>query len=198
MKFSRQEIQDLMIAWVLISVAVAIALHQPQLSFFSLVLISAITVGVAFIIHELAHKYVATLYGKFAEFRANIALLVLSLAIAFSGVLFAAPGAVHISGFVNSRENALIAAAGPVANIVLALILLPLFYLLPASELFLIIIGFSIIINSWLALFNLIPFWEFDGAKIIMWNKPFYAMLVLLSVVLVFISTTGILANTGL
>lgn len=187
MRFSRQEIQDLLIAWILISAAFTIALRQAEVSLINNFLISAATVGLGFVLHELAHKYVAQHYGKFAEFRASLSMLLLSVVIAFSGIVIAAPGAVIISGFVDRKQNGLISAAGPATNIVLALLFLPLFFLIPAGPVATLLLSFGFIVNAWLALFNLIPFWVFDGAKIITWNKPVYAALMATSVILVFI-----------
>jgi len=183
MRFSETEIKDLILAWVLISVAFAIALGQTS-SFFMNLWIAALTVGVAFIAHELAHKFTAQYFGKFAEFRANISMLVLSILIAFANVLFAAPGAVMISGFVSRRESGIIALAGPLVNVLLALVLLPLCFLVSTDSLLAQIFALGFAINAALALFNLIPFWIFDGAKIIQYNRLVYAGMVIVSAVL--------------
>ncbi len=183
MRFSDTEIKDLLLAWVFISVAFAIALGQTE-SFFTNFWVAAITVGVAFIAHELAHKFTAQHFGKFAEFRANLSMLVLSVFIAFAGILFAAPGAVMISGFVSRKENGIIALAGPLVNVILALLLLPIAFMLSGASLLGQIVALGFAINAALALFNLIPFWIFDGAKIIAWNKFVYAAMVIISVAL--------------
>ncbi len=39
-------------------------------------------------------------------------------------------------------------------------------------------------INAWLALFNLIPFMGFDGHKIFEWNKPTYFILLGIAVIM--------------
>ena len=192
MRFSKQERQDLFIAWVLISVAFTIALRQTSVSLLENFLISIATVGVGFIAHELAHKYVAQHYNKSAEFKASISMLLLSVVIAFSGIVIAAPGAVVISGFVSQRQSGLISAAGPATNIVLALLFLPVF--LAANNPFLLVLAsFGFLVNAWLALFNLIPFWVFDGAKIIAWNKTIYAILVTTSLLLVFLGAAFVM-----
>lgn len=185
MRFSDTEIKDFILAWVLISVAFAIALGQTE-SFFTNLWLAALTVGVAFIVHELAHKFFAQHYGKFAEFKASVPMLLLAVALSFTGVLFAAPGAVVVSGFVSRKESGIIALAGPLSNIALALLILPLLFILQgASSLILYILVFGFMINAWLALFNLIPFWVFDGAKIIAYNKLWYGVLVATSLVMV-------------
>ncbi len=41
--------------------------------------LSFVTVGVAFLLHELAHKVVAIEYGQLAEFRADYQMLFLAI-----------------------------------------------------------------------------------------------------------------------
>ncbi len=55
-------------------------------------------VGVAFLLHEIAHKVVAIEHGQIAEFRADYQMLFLALMGALVGFLFAAPGAVYHRG----------------------------------------------------------------------------------------------------
>ncbi len=184
MRFSDTEIKDFFLAWVLISIAFAIAIRQTE-SFFTNLWVAAITVGVAFVAHELAHKFVAQHFGKFAEFKANLSLLVLSIAAAFASILFAAPGAVVISGFVSKKESGMIAVAGPLVNVLAALILLPVAFLIAGGSLFAQIIALAFAINAALALFNMIPFWIFDGAKVLAWNKFVYGAVVIVSTALV-------------
>lgn len=187
MRFSQEEIKDLLIAWIMVSAAFAIVLRSATNSIVNTFIISAVTVGVGFVLHELAHKYVAQYYKKHAEFKASFPMLIGSVVIAFFGIVIAAPGAVVISGFVNKQENGLISAAGPAINIILALLFLPLF--LVGSTFVQTIAGFGFLINSWLALFNMIPFGIFDGAKILNWNKVVYGSLVATSVILTFVGS---------
>ena len=73
---SSQEIRELFIAWLMISIAFAIArsseIDMRTIGFFTtdfiiLILISAVTVGAAFLMHELAHKIIAQRY-KFSGY----------------------------------------------------------------------------------------------------------------------------------
>ena len=187
MRIQQQEYKHLLTAWALLSIAFAIALRQPQLSILQNLAVAGASAGLGLIAHELAHKYVAQHYNKFAEFKASISSLLVSIAVAFSGVVLAAPGAVHISGFVNQKQRGLIAAAGPATNAALALITLPLFLLTTPNTLLQILLATTFLVNAWFALFNLAPFWVFDGAKIIEYNKLLYTALTLTSVLLVFI-----------
>ncbi|MBI4452145.1 hypothetical protein HY637_01830 [Candidatus Woesearchaeota archaeon] len=176
---SEAEIKDLIKAWVAISAAFALLLSNSVLSldFYFKFGLSALTVGTGFLLHELGHKLVAQKYGCFAEFRSFDGMLVFAVIMAlFTPFVFAAPGAVMIAGKVTKRKNGIISAAGPMVNLALALVFLGLL-LLGLPKLFKSIAEYGFMINSWLALFNMLPFWQFDGYKIWSWNKPVYAVI---------------------
>ncbi len=175
MKTSKKEIIDLVKAWIAISIAFAIilregtAVQQIAESF----IISALTVGTAFLLHELAHKALAQKYRLFAEFRSFDTMLILAIVMSFFGFVFAAPGAVMIRGYVTKERNGKLSAMGPLTNLILALIFFGIKLTSPtgiAQQ----IANYGVIINSWIAVFNLIPVWNFDGAKIWQWNKAAY------------------------
>src|SRR3989344_1511663 len=93
---SKKEIKDLTKAWIILSLAFAIATKgfSFNIDFFYSAAIAAITVGLGFIVHELSHKIMAQKYGCFAEFRSFDTMLIFSLLISFTGLIFLAPGAV--------------------------------------------------------------------------------------------------------
>ena len=45
---------------------------------------------------------------------------------------------------------------------------------------------YGFFINSWLALFNMIPVWNFDGAKVLKWDKKVYGIIVAVSLLFLF------------
>jgi len=184
---SEREIRDLIKAWIAISIAFAMVMRGfANLSFFQAFIVAAVAVGAGFLLHELGHKLVAQRYGCFAEFRSFDQMLILAILMSFFGFVFAAPGAVMISGPVGKRRNGIISAAGPVVNIILALSFLLLFYMSLGG--FLSIIAFyGFFINSWLALFNMVPLWNFDGAKVLRWNKKVYGVIVAAALGLMFL-----------
>lgn len=176
---SEKELKDIIKAWVAVSVAFAIAFGSDSLlsGFYMKFVIASITVGTGFLLHELGHKVVAQRYGCFAEFRSFDGMLLLAIAMSFFGFIFAAPGAVMISGRVTREKYGKISAAGPLVNIGLALIFLALAFLQPQG-LLRTVAYYGFVINSWLALFNMIPFWLFDGYKILKWSKIAYGSIV--------------------
>ncbi|MFC6767614.1 metalloprotease [Natrinema soli] len=192
--FSDTELRDLAVAWTALSIAFALIrapFHRGLASFEEFVLsigVSFVTVGVGFLLHELAHKVVAIEHGQLAEFRADYQMLVLALLGAVVGFLFAAPGAVYHQGQITKRENGLIAIAGPVTNLLLALLFLPLLLFYGAPGFFAGILGvigqMGIVINLFLAAFNMIPFGPLDGKSVLQWHKGVFALVFVPSVVL--------------
>ncbi len=192
MHFSAEELRDLFRAWVAVSLAVAIAtlgfdaisvLGAPVLV--RAFAIYALTVGVAFVAHELfGHKLVAQRFHLFAEFRADNLFLMLAVLFSFTGVVFAAPGAVVIGGVTRIDTYGKIAAAGPLVNILLAAAfgvlvkagINPSLPLYDTYRIGLFSTGYQI--NAWLALFNLLPIGILDGAKVLAWNKKVWLGLI--------------------
>lgn len=189
---SRAELVDLIKAWIAISLAFAIILGGSifSFSFITYYMIASLSVGLGFIAHEMSHKIVAQKYGCQAEFRAWDKMLILAVIMAFFGFVIAAPGAVLISGPVGRRRNGKISAAGAIANLVIATICLSLL-LIPVTGALFLIAKYGFLINTWLALFNMIPFWMFDGRKVLQWNKTVYFIMV--AICITFLVLNGII-----
>jgi len=190
MEFSRKEIKDLWAAGILISLAFAIllgggarALFSFSGTFFIVFIISFLTAGIGFLLHELMHKYVAQGYGFRAEFRAFYGMLWLAVLLSFFGFIIAAPGAVFISGRITKEKNGKISLAGPMTNVILAvLFLIPL--LIFREGLLGALLSYGLTINSLLALFNMIPVMPFDGAKIRHWSKGVHTIVSIIAALL--------------
>jgi len=193
MHTSNVEIRDLLISWLVLGFCFVLVLfHSLSLSGF---IIALIALGAGFVCHELSHKFVAQKLGFQAEFRLWQTGLIIALICAFIsmfspiGFLFAAPGAVYILSYTSKRESGLISLAGPSANIILALI----FYAIARyGSGFVEVIGvYGMVINLWLAAFNLLPIPPLDGRKIFAWNIPVWAMLMVISAGLLALSMFG-------
>lgn len=178
--FTKPEQVDLIKAWALLSLAFAIHMSWPafNLTFLLNIAFAALTLGLGFLLHELAHKWVAMQYDCYAQFRAYMKSLFISLLLS-PFILFAAPGAVHISGHASREQRGWIALAGPAMNIALALLFMAAFEMYPLR-----LFSFGAVINAWLALFNMLPFPPFDGAKVLAWNKVAFGVTLAIAIIL--------------
>ena len=196
-KFSKQEKIDLSISIIVLTLIISFMYSRPNITVDKLLLfipIAFVTVGLGFVLHELGHKFVAQKYGFYAEFRRSDKGLMLGIITALMGFLFFAPGAVMIgspTGIISEEENGKISIAGPIVNIILALIFLgiqisiqPLVNLPNINAMVYILYSISVIgfnINSFLALFNLLPIPPLDGSKVISWNLPIWLISIVIS-----------------
>lgn len=168
MKFSPLEIKEILKAWLAVSFMFAIAFSGIGTSLIFALPIALVTAGIGFLLHELAHKYLAQRYKCWAEFRANNQMLLIGLLISVMGFIIAAPGGVYIRG-ATKNQHGKIAFAGPLMNIILAVAFLAL--QLTTTGMTQTIMTYGLNINALLAVFNLIPFPPLDGHSVWQWNK---------------------------
>ncbi|MCW1296409.1 MAG: site-2 protease family protein [Candidatus Parvarchaeota archaeon] len=194
---SKQELRDIIISvlvlgfvfsynrWETISIGIR--------NFF----IAVFVIGIAFLAHELAHRYVARKYECKAEYviwPAGLLLAVVLTILSGGNFIFAAPGFVMIStayatrlGFryvnLSREEVGKIALSGPITGIFLAM----LFKLLQplSKEIF----TYAISINLWLAIFNLLPIPPLDGSKVFAWSISIWGFAIVTASVLFILYT---------
>ena len=178
-EFTKNELRDLVIAFIVLSIAFAIANVKFALhAFISILPIVMFGVGVGFLLHELGHKYVANKYGYKAEFKLWPIGLLIALITSLIGWVFALPGEAKITAEdIDEETTGKIAIAGPMANIglgllfiVIAAITYPLKSSFTLFELIYLVstVGFSV--NAFLATFNILPFYTLDGTKVMKWS----------------------------
>jgi Zn-dependent protease len=201
-RITRREEADLFIAWLAISLSFAIIkiapygilgplFHVTLVDVLIYLGIALLTVGIGFILHEMAHKFTAIRYGYWAEFRKDNNMLLVAVALAsLVGFVFAAPGATVIYTNANdgrglSREqNGKISAAGPVVNLLLCIPFAALLVLsgglTSLSGNILAQLGLAgIQINAMIAAFNMLPISILDGNKVFSWSIPAFFVLIL-------------------
>ncbi len=185
------ELRDIILSAVALAIAFAIAFNggvqNIQTLAVNAVIIAFVAVSLSFILHELAHRFLARRYGCYAEYRMWPHGLALALLLSLVGFVFAAPGAVMIhpradlwgaSQALTRKRMGLIALAGPLTNLALAgiffaaLLANPFQAALLTSDMF----SLAIYVNVWLALFNMIPLFIFDGKKVFDWDKRIWAV----------------------
>jgi Zn-dependent protease len=181
--FDRREILEIIIAVLVLSIIFSF----EGFHFNSNILgISFFAVTTAFLLHELAHKFVAIKLGYGAKFKLYIPSTLISLILVFTGVKIAALGFVEIYPYkfknwlykrlkFSLEEIGKIALSGPVINIILAYLFL-LFGL-----------NFFKTVNAWIAFFNLLPIPPLDGSKILHWSFGGWIFFLLLSIILLIV-----------
>jgi len=192
-RISRREEFDLFIAWIAISLAFAIIFLRgsgrtdPVIALLYLG-VSLLTVGIGFILHEMAHKFTALKYGFWAEFRKDNTMLVVAVALAaLVGVVFAAPGATviyDVNGRGISREqNGRISVAGPVVNLLLCIPFIALLILggsISTTGNLVTMTGMiGLQVNAMIAAFNMLPISVLDGRKVLAWNAGVFVVMIL-------------------
>jgi Zn-dependent protease len=181
-RIPRHERRDLLVAWAAIAVAFTLLYIRDFADPIGLLIIfvlSLLTVGIGFVLHELAHKFAAMHFGYWAEFRKdNIMLLMAVILAALVGVVFAAPGATMVYGATTRRENGIISAAGPATNLGLCAVFAAVFFVgMNLSPWVMILGAMGVQINAMLAAFNMLPVSVLDGKKVLEWNKGAFAVL---------------------
>ena len=173
--FSQIEVRDILIAWAALALAFTIASRGGLAgNLVTAYFVAFVAVGSGFVLHELMHKFTAERYGYWAEFRMWVMGIVLALVTSTLGVIFAAPGATYISGMnISKEENGVISIAGPLMNIVIAVLFLP--FALFGTGNWGTLGAFGTYINIFLALFNMLPIGPLDGSKVFRWNLAVWA-----------------------
>lgn len=195
-RFSRIEIRDIVISTIVLAVAFMIMFYRSgsirnyfeyyfgesgwAVAMFGVMLL---LVALSFVGHELGHKFVAQNFGCWSEYRMYPAGLALAVVMSVVGFLIAAPGAVYIKGVQNEEQNGKISIAGPLVNIVLAVIGIAGCLLCNHSAL-VIPFYFLMSLNGSLALFNMLPIPPLDGSKILRWNAPIYIVTLVIAALL--------------
>jgi Zn-dependent protease len=128
----------------------------------------------AFLVHELAHKFLAQYYGSWAEFRAYMWGLVITgiSALPIMPFKFIAPGAVMI-GLSDRSKFGRVALIGPLTNLAMGFSFLLLSFLFNSLSPY---FAAGASFNGWIALFNLMPIGVLDGQKILDWNKVIWGI----------------------
>lgn len=149
--------------------------------------VSFLAVLTAFLLHEMAHRYIARRYGGIAFFRMWLPGIALILITSFIGIIFALPGAVNIGGVYRKDQIGRTAFAGPLTNISIgtALFLVSQGIIFLHGPLLAYEIAFFVgALNLWFGLFNMIPFPPFDGEKVYHWDKYVYIVAVAFALVM--------------
>lgn len=204
MKYTKNEIRDLLIALIVMSVSFAISnvgfdVHG-MLSIFPIVVFG---VSLAFLSRELGHKFISLKYGYHSEFKAQPVGLIITFLTSFIGFVFAIPGTAVTEGENLSDEmKGKIAISGPMTNIVYAINFIIIAVLIYPFKIYsdivtliylICVVGYSV--NSYLAAFNLLPvdfppILSLDGARVFKWSKSIWFFAFLIAGIMTLLSMT--------
>jgi Zn-dependent protease len=200
-KIPARERRDLLIAWLAISVAFMLIFIRrggfvPEIIIFYFIL-SLLTVGIGFLVHEMAHKYMAIHYGHWAEFVMDGTMLTFAIALAaLTGFVFAAPGATMIYGQgLSQRENGIISVVGPISNLVLFVLFTVIAFIAHSlgNGILFTIGSFGMLVNGMIAAFNMLPIANLDGKKVFAWNPLIFGVVIVLAFASVYATASGLL-----
>jgi Zn-dependent protease len=202
-RISSTELRDLLLSLAALVVAFSVLMNGKRIPDLETILIITVGVGTGFLLHEMAHKFVALHFGYYAEYRANQMGLLFAVAASFAGFIFAAPGAVMISRPTATqefymqdsfgqeelrreikKETLWISLAGPMTNIILTAFFFLALLLAPSSGTSALAANFALFINLTLAAFNLLPFGPLDGKKIFDSNRMVWLLVGLPTILL--------------
>ncbi|MBC7112598.1 MAG: site-2 protease family protein [Candidatus Methanomethyliales bacterium] len=180
-----KEINGIVLSWVVISFCFSLSsIFEPSL-FLATFIVSALTAGIGFLLHELAHRTTARRNGCYAYYQVWLWGLILALFISIVSAgrfVFAALGAVYIEPMILSphidekgirRVYGKISLSGPSMNLLLAIFFI---CMMSVGGIVAEISYIGLRINLWLAAFNLLPFPPLDGSKVFAWSKIIWAI----------------------
>jgi len=192
--FYKDELKDIIISMVAVTIIFSYRPFNLSATL-SLVPYYFAAVVVAFLFHELAHRFVARKFGCVSFYKMWPQGIMISLLFMLVGFKFVAPGAVVILPYRFGRwgrkainvqltdvEMGLISIAGIAVNIFFA----GLFSMF-TGDFFVFLAG----INAVLALFNLLPIPPLDGSKIVKWKPLVWLFLIIIAGVLAWPYITG-------
>ncbi len=175
--FSPMEVKHLLVGIVLVSlVGISFTTRSILFSHPIMLLLESVIFILSFIAHELSHKFVAQRFGLWAEFRLSISGALITLISVLLPLKVIAPGSVVIGGIAGRETVGRTAVSGPLVNVILSVAFLVGAIVSPIGLLYEALM-FGAWFNSYLAIFNLLPFGALDGWKVFWWSRRNWALI---------------------
>jgi len=185
---------------LIIGTSIFVLVEMSFAIYYTNTLIELLVLGILtiplWLFHELAHKFVAQGNGLISDFRLDPNMALFSLFSILLPIKIIAPGVVLSSGEYRLDTAGRISIAGPLTNILIGGIFLVFSAFMPvkwAGVVLLLASRFSFD----MALFNMLPFYVLDGAKVLRWNQSIFFLIFSLSAISWLFHPLGILGFLG-
>lgn len=190
----REELRDLAVSTAALGAAFAILFmggRDPlgfvlSPAFLPAWIVATVLAALSFLPHEMAHRVTARAFRAYAEFRMWLPGTIIAVLSAFLGAVVAAPGGIELytkrgerygtyEHEITVKDSGLIALVGPLMNLSLAVIFsfAALSFTVSYGGANVLVLGARL--NSYLAIFNMLPFYPMDGYKVLRWNAAAWA-----------------------
>lgn len=178
---TKKEIQALIKTWLILTIAITIIITKPQIihkNTLTIFFISTIIVATTLTIKEITKKIIAKKQYCLTEYETNNTLLLITAILSFIGIMFGAQGKNEIKGNTNKKQTLKITTTGPIIHITLAII--SLIGLTLTKQITALIFYITLLLNTWLGIFEMIPTKPFTGHTILKTNKTIYSLLTII------------------
>lgn len=193
-----RELEDIIIADLALTIAFTLVLSRGAGGLSSasnsvilqLFATSFVAVTLSFVLHEMAHKYVAQHFGAIAAFRRSDTGIMITLVMSFTGFLIGLPGATVIwSSRFTKNEEGYVSIAGPLTNFAVFAVFFVLAIAFAKAGAFVQqLISTTMLVSLIIAFYNMLPIYPLDGSKVLRWSKPaYFSMIIVLFALLVWL-----------
>ncbi len=195
-----EEVRDIVISVLVLSFAFTVALFGKsdpysfvfQIGFIGYLIPTAIIVAFSIVVREIAQKGMARSVEAFVSYEIWAPGAIISLLTSFFGFVFAAVGGTRVATEyaerharwrveLNPQHAAIVAVIGPLLSLSLAMGLVMLSPIAPGLGLGENIFLVGAEINTFLALFTMLPINPLDGAKIFRWSATIFFFIIAMS-----------------
>ncbi|RAP51095.1 MAG: hypothetical protein BZ136_00180 [Methanosphaera sp. rholeuAM74] len=208
-KFRKQELKDIIISIAFISILFSVHMYYNfkfTLNDFIVVIpIALIVFALSLFAKIYTHKLTALKFKYTVTYNKWGYGLIFSLLTFIFSVMILTPGYMDYGAYArmaDDKEKGIISLSGNITNIILSIIFLLLvlilkeFSIIFSNDAYGVLLLVSIMafkINSFIAFFNLIPFYMLDGINVINWNRKVWIVSILISALLSYLAMSNII-----
>ncbi|AWX32132.1 hypothetical protein [Methanosphaera sp. BMS] len=201
-KFTKDEIRNILISIIVISILFTINTTQKigwtNKEIINILIITLILFSISLIAKIYSQKYLARKYHYHIEYKIWGYGIIFAVVTMLLNIFIITPGYFKYGLYdriATDEEKAKIAVTGSAINIILAVIFLMALIILKYSIMTASIIKLAMLIgfyiNTYMAVFNLIPFMTLDGMKIVEYDMKMWIAPMTISAILLVITFTS-------